>query len=190
MDSKTKSLLQNTAIEMFKQYGYDNVSVNQLCKACSVSKTTFYFHFQSKRDIIINFYYKAHKDAEEYLLGILEGETTVEQLWNLVSPYVKLSFDAGVSVTREVLKEFLFDKKAAILPDNVYLKKAMIQLLERAQKTGEIQNMSEINTLSDVMIHTFNGVTFSWVMSDGAFDLLDKAERAFSCLLMPKHKIT
>jgi len=185
MATQTKWTIQETAIELFKQYGYDNVSIMRICKACGVSKTTFYFHYQSKRDLIMNFYYKANIDSEEYLQKVLEGETTVRQLWNLFVPYMTLSVDAGVSVTREVLKEFLYDTKASILPNNVHMKKTMLQLLDRSQRTGEIQNTSELSTLYDIMVHTIGGVSFSWVMSDGAFDLLAETERAFICLLMP-----
>lgn len=186
MISKTKLELQETAIKLFSEHGYDNVSVNSICKACNVSKTTFYFHFESKKDIIMDFYYKANIDSERYINDILKSSSSVCQLWNICEPYIQRSAEAGVSITRQVFKEFLYDKGASILPDNIYLHDSMIQLLTRAQESGDIANSSDIDTLFNTMISTFNGIALSWVMSDGSFDLLEESKKAFQCLLLPQ----
>ena len=37
---------------MFKENGYENVTVLQICKAAGITKRTFYYHFSSKDEII------------------------------------------------------------------------------------------------------------------------------------------
>lgn len=44
-ESKTKELIRDTAIELFKKYGYEKVTIQQICKACQITKRTFYYHF-------------------------------------------------------------------------------------------------------------------------------------------------
>lgn len=51
---KHKSVIDN-AIEMFVEYGYNNVTVEQICNEAKIGKTTFYYHFKSKEDSIIDF---------------------------------------------------------------------------------------------------------------------------------------
>lgn len=44
--------IKKTARELFRQYGYNKTSVNELAKASNISKATFYKHFDSKEIIL------------------------------------------------------------------------------------------------------------------------------------------
>lgn len=75
-----KRLLTDTAIQLFRKKGYNNVTVDEIIKQCQTSKGSFYHHFKSKSDIInehfvaADVYYKemllhapAHYDAKQRL---------------------------------------------------------------------------------------------------------------------------
>lgn len=46
------SIIINTSCNLFMEKGYSNVSVNEICSACSITKPTLYYHFKSKEDIL------------------------------------------------------------------------------------------------------------------------------------------
>lgn len=50
---KTKEQLLNQAVIMFIANGYDNTSINDITKACNITKGAFYHHFKSKDEIFI-----------------------------------------------------------------------------------------------------------------------------------------
>lgn len=50
---ETREKLLKTSLDLFNKYGYEHVSVEQITKACNVSKGTFYTHFPSKYDVIL-----------------------------------------------------------------------------------------------------------------------------------------
>lgn len=50
---ETRERLLKTSLDLFNKYGYEHVSVEQITKACNVSKGTFYTHFPSKYDVIL-----------------------------------------------------------------------------------------------------------------------------------------
>lgn len=50
---ETREKLLKTSLDLFNKYGFEHVSVEQITKACNVSKGTFYTHFPSKYDVIL-----------------------------------------------------------------------------------------------------------------------------------------
>ena len=49
---ETKNKIYETAYQLFKKHGFDNVSVDSIVEAVGVSKGTFYVHFESKSSLI------------------------------------------------------------------------------------------------------------------------------------------
>ena len=50
----TRKRIYNTAIRLFKQYGYEQVSVSQIAKAANVGIGTFYHYYESKIELFIS----------------------------------------------------------------------------------------------------------------------------------------
>lgn len=61
----TKNKVFETAIELIKEKGYDNVTISQICENAGVAKGTFYVHYKSKEDIIKESYYS---DMSEFVM--------------------------------------------------------------------------------------------------------------------------
>ena len=50
--NSTKKEIIYTSIELFKMEGYSNVSLRQICNSWGITKGTFYYHFNSKDDLL------------------------------------------------------------------------------------------------------------------------------------------
>ena len=50
--NKTKQLFIKTADKLFFQNGYENVSVDEICKEAGKAKGLFFYYFQKKEDIV------------------------------------------------------------------------------------------------------------------------------------------
>ncbi len=56
--------LVKTAIAMFQQQGYDDVTIDDICAECGMSKGVFYYRFRSKEDLVAY----AHKNfCDDYI---------------------------------------------------------------------------------------------------------------------------
>jgi AcrR family transcriptional regulator len=51
---ETINKLQNTALELFEEHGYDNVTVDQIASAAGVSHMTFFRHFPTKESVVMS----------------------------------------------------------------------------------------------------------------------------------------
>jgi len=183
MADSMKLLILEKATQLFKDQGYTNVSIMNICKACNISKTTFYYHYQSKHDLIIHYFDKTHHDTEEILKSVITKNSTAEQIWIVCRLYFQTAMDVGVSITREIYREYLYDKSSPIIPDNVYIKDIIIALIKKGINNKEFPECWSADKLYNTIISISNGLTLQWIMQDGDFDLVEKAEKIFLHML-------
>jgi len=51
---ETIQKLQDTALDLFEEHGYDNVTVDQIASAAGVSHMTFFRHFSTKESVVVS----------------------------------------------------------------------------------------------------------------------------------------
>lgn len=51
---RTRARLQAAALELFEQHGYDSTTVAEVAKAAGVTEMTFYRHFGSKEQVVLD----------------------------------------------------------------------------------------------------------------------------------------
>ena len=52
--AETIQKLQDTALDLFEEHGYDNVTVDQIASAAGVSHMTFFRHFPTKESVVVS----------------------------------------------------------------------------------------------------------------------------------------
>jgi AcrR family transcriptional regulator len=51
MEQGTKTKIQETALDLFSQRGYNNVSIRDIGKIVGIKESTLYYHFKNKQEI-------------------------------------------------------------------------------------------------------------------------------------------
>lgn len=52
--SDTRSRIQQVAVELFTQHGYEGTSLREIAERIDVTKAALYYHFKSKEDIVVS----------------------------------------------------------------------------------------------------------------------------------------
>ena len=47
----TRSRIVNTAVNMIREHGYQNVSVTDICRELGITRSAFYYYFKKKDEI-------------------------------------------------------------------------------------------------------------------------------------------
>lgn len=183
-DTPMKIALLNCAIDLFKKNGYKKVTINQICEAAGISKTTFYYHYSSKESLISDFYSQVNLYAKENLASILSADSYVEQLWSICEMYMKPFEDVGSAIVKELLYINFGNDNLAIAPEDIYLKDVMISIIQRAKESGQVQNPASAEKIFESLTYTLDGVSFIWATKDGKFNLTEKSREAFDIHLM------
>jgi AcrR family transcriptional regulator len=168
---KTKKKLYQSAVGLIDKYGYDNVTIEDICKKAGVSVGAFYHYYNSKSDIIVEFF----KQIDDYFGDKVEPELTGSAskcIDTFFYHYAKFHVDRGVDHTSHILKvegDFFLDKTRYI-----YLK--LTELVEKAKSEGLFGKKTDTERVVDFFIIIARGLLFDWTLSHGQHDLSGKME--------------
>ena len=185
----TRKLITETAIELFKEKGYENTSVNDICKACRISKGTFYYHFPNKDEITYEFYEKMFSAFSEVLADLMSIPNAKDQLWAVY----EYAIDRTIALTPQVLYALMLsDIQKGLSFFSPYTDytlqtassrnlKLQIELVKKGQHEGTIRQGDPI-----IMVRTFVsaliGIAIAWSSNGGPFDEKEELRKAFDVI--------
>ncbi|MCR5067406.1 MAG: TetR/AcrR family transcriptional regulator [Erysipelotrichaceae bacterium] len=178
-----KERLTQTAITMWQQYGYNNVSINQICQTCGVTKGSFYHHFLNKESVILEYYNQCLKKAR---LDIDESTPYAAQIFELIristSPLMDLNSDIIMAfLTSPRIREVQNYLNDSFNDTLVY--RQMVSCCRRGQESGEIRSGFSAEDLIDTLLITMTGNFYRWVVDRKNYDLLAKDRRQLNIIL-------
>ncbi|WP_327671124.1 MULTISPECIES: TetR/AcrR family transcriptional regulator [unclassified Streptomyces] len=77
---RTRQTLSETAVRLFMERGYDNVSVAEVAAAAEVSKPTLFRYFAAKEDLVLHRFADHEDEAARVVAGRGDGEAPLGAL--------------------------------------------------------------------------------------------------------------
>ena len=179
----TKLRVIKCAFNLFKKRGYNNVTIQDICKESKITKSTFYYHFPTKDSLLDDFNLYSESFVVDNLANFINSESYVEQLWSIYKVYTIPILDAGVEINRQgIIKNLNCDRKV-FAPGENDLWDTQIILIEKAQKSGQIKNHMPAVELVTSLIYAMDGIMMVWCIKNGQLDLLEEFRRVFETML-------
>lgn len=172
----TKKKIIQVALKKFKDKGYDDVSINEICKDSDISKNTFYYYFKSKEELL----HFNLKDSiccfdSDFLIKLMKIENPYLRYCELIRPFlIKVENDGPTVLKNFMIEKFNKDLLSGKFPHDGkldFLKKARSEILLEAQNKGYIRKDETVEKLLRYSSSLMIGMMQSWVISDGSFDL-------------------
>jgi len=171
MNSQTKEQILETAYKLFREKGYNNVSISDICNAAGISATTFYYHYPTKEGLISKFFEQPPAVSIEMFERILAAETCWRQIWMLTESALEHNLAMGVEIQKQVIESNLNNNKGTFDSLNEKLMSLTIPLVTKAQQSGEIRNHNKPVDLINTGWQTLFGILTYWCITKGSFDL-------------------
>lgn len=181
--TNTKEKIRECALELFKEQGYDNVTIVQICKSAGVTKRTFYYHYESKDELLYGLTDYIGEQAEQLLDSLVSQQTNVGMLWELMSVYCIHSEKYGPKIIARLYIHILQGGTSEDFPYSTYLYKTVVRTIQNAQLAGEIHNKSTPEEIAFTLYHAFRSVMFTWAAASDRFDLEGNFRKVFDVIL-------
>ena len=175
----TRDMILEIAFRGFLEEGFEKISLNELIKRTGLTKGAFYYHFESKNELlreILQKYFHAYIEQNINMLIDFEGS---------VAEKVNFSIKSITNV-QERIKELCsqnIDPKAFLMlfyeglkrdeqlreHNQHYQKKALASitdLMEQGQASGEIRQDISAKQLANLFQACIRGSMFDWVIMD------------------------
>lgn len=179
---ETKTKIYNIAIKLLGTYGYDNVSIEQICKKSQVSKGTFYHHFTAKEDIIMALY------SEEYecLLNNIKDihlSSVLDELVEIICLQVKYAEGKGLDIVKQVYKSQIDYGNKLMSSKNVFLHELLSEIVQSGQKNNEIRKDMSSEEIINCLIRLSHGIIYDWCLNNGNYPIEDVTRKSLSYII-------
>lgn len=174
-----KDRIYEVAIQLFKEYGYDNTSVRDICKAAGVTTGSLYNLYENKVAILYRFKEKLDErshypllpeniNIEEPLITITEYIITILHMFDELGAEMTLKLDTHhASIWKQKTKGTLL----------------LEEFINKAQQHGTIsKKLDNIATTEAINTIVF-GLVYQWCDQKGQYDLIDKGHQLLPVLL-------
>lgn len=173
----TKEKIVKTAIALFKENGYEETTINKICKECGITKGTFYYHFANKDELTFAFYDMLIEESSAFMPELLLISNSKEQLWRLL----ELTIDSTLALTPPLLKALLMSdvRNGLTFFSPHFVNKAndirkrnrdiMVAIIKKGQVSGEIKQ-GDPDTMLFAFFSAITGLAFDWASNNGNFD--------------------
>lgn len=169
---KTKQHLYSCAIQLFREKGYDQVSVEEIVREAGTAKGTFYIYFESKADVLL-YMLQEYDDYYDKVESELPLDWSVEQrLREVIKCSAAFTEDVmGLDVIRALYLNQLSGSVKGELDTRRALYRVLYRLVEEGQQYGNFLCEESSVDLTNRLVNCVRGMFFEWCLRGGDFSL-------------------
>ncbi len=179
---KNAEVLIQTASDLFKEYGYNNVTVSQICKAAHIARSSFYSTFKDKDDLVIYMFTMQLTKSEPLMSAFVTRENDFERIWLLYEYYIDLAIRMGYTLCGTLMIIDL-SRNIGIYDHMLQARQWSLPLCENCQKQGIIRNTTPPEDLMPMVTCALNNMVYEWSRLKGEYPLRENARKTVECLL-------
>ena len=180
-----KELILSKSLELFRQYGYEKITISDICEECRINVGTLYHHFGSKLGILqaISNNISVESALTENDLELVKNPC--EAIMQFLFGYARRWEMLGPDLTTQIFVNF---QKIYINTHNYTLKESeAINSLERfikaSQEAGYFDPVADAQGTANMIMLIGRGVVYDWCLLNGTYDL---SKRAFEVMRLIK----
>lgn len=168
---RTRSLILETALEMFGERGYEETTMRAIAEKAGVAPAATYYHFRSKEHLIQAYYERMHEIHAESCAELLEKERTLKgrllgvmgQILEDMTPYHQF---AGV------LFKTAADPQSPLNPfssESEPARRASIELFAQVVKGSKTKIPPDLEAELPTLLWLYHmGVVLFWIHDDSS----------------------
>ena len=189
INSKLAETITAAAIKLFRENGFDEISVNDICHAAGIARSSFYRVFSNKKEIIR---YVLENSQSRSIVGIgdiVSAENDFERMWRIGDRYVSIVIEFGPKLIGALMRMEL-EGELDILSMVHSVDDWFIQFTRNCQQAGVIRNMSPPELLGPMGVDVVYKITYDWCSKNGNLPIRELSRRATEILydLAPQYR--
>lgn len=177
--------LARAGLRLFKERGFENVSVMDICDEVGITKPTFYRFVPSKEALVLYFYSDADDDLAQRMATLeLEGRY-VDAVWEGLVCVIRRSKELG----RDLYSRYLsYCLRIRTYPNQMAMnaQEMIVDAIRMAQEAGQVENMSDPAELFTALVTCCMGSGCSWTFTTAPLDPLALFDKYFKVILRVK----
>lgn len=184
---ETRKRILESALSLFREKGFDQVSIDEITSTAGVSKGSFYTYFQTKSDIIIEEFRLIDYFYEKKEAVILRNPDAASRLiaftrHQLDYIHKNMGFRTLSILYINQMSTF-YDQKILANRERA-LVRIVSKIIAEGQAAGQIRQGDPVE-FAEWMNRCMRGFFLDWAISKGAIDIRKDGMRFFSEFVLP-----
>ncbi len=183
----TRQMTYKVGLSLIAKKGFYNVTVDDICLAAGISKRTYYSHFKSKDEIVLEQLIRADQFyIDTGTKAIAKKKTAVEKLRELnFIMLTNLVRNIGVANVKVAYQTQLGAERdySRLASEERSFFKIIKEVIAEGQKKGELRMDMASDELTHSVIRSILGLIFAWCLNNGQFDLVKEGQRMADLIL-------
>ena len=172
---ETKKKLQEVALKLFKEHGFDYVTIKDIVGELGLTTTAFHHHYKSKEEILFNY------NADYYMsltknLVLNNALNSVDKCKVILSHFMTINAENSLDFMRVVIRLTTYEKMYA--PQHLeyfeYFRDVIGHHIDKAKSEKLIVDNISTDVIVEQLMTIFLGISTMWVARNGEFDLKEK----------------
>jgi AcrR family transcriptional regulator len=134
----TAMIIKKKALQMFREKGYSNITIDDICKAVEIAKSTFFYHYKNKDQLLSSFFDNEYQVTPEMFEMIATSDNSWDIFWACISQTIERSIEAGSEIISQIISGTMSGNQLSYFANDVKaggvkLSRVRSVLLEGAQ---------------------------------------------------------
>lgn len=184
----TKHLIFESALTLFKQKGFDRVSIKEIADHAGTAKGSFYTYFSTKSDIIVEEFWAIDAYYRSIEAEVLKQVTASGKLLRFTELQLTYVRDVIGCETLKVLyaNQVLKEGSDKVITDQSRFWYTFIRsIIEEGQQEGLFNRRKTADCYALYFNRAIRGLFLDWNISSASFDLVEAGLDYCSSLLLP-----
>ena len=174
---ETKNKILNTALRLFSERGFDQVTIDDIAFESGTSKGAFYVHFQSKYDVFWEKFNEIDDFYEEFIRSLPKLLSFHEKMEHLfVNQMIYLQDSLGKDLMRTIyISGLIPSTNNYFSTTSRKLYQIINNLVTDAIATGEINEQHCPLQITKLITRCMRGTLYDWQIFEEDFNLVEES---------------
>ncbi|MBQ8926485.1 MAG: TetR/AcrR family transcriptional regulator [Clostridia bacterium] len=176
--------IRKTAMELFRNRGFDNVTVKEICEASGVPRRSFYALFENKDQLILSYFdlnQELFLDVDSFTELMLLNDS-YSKLLGIVSNYLDLLEKNGRNFLSQIFRIGTQDDQNILSVLASGMKDLSSQFIKECQEDGSVLNQTDPDLLWESLTTFLIGICYLWCCGE-PFPLKETALSRFEDII-------
>jgi AcrR family transcriptional regulator len=181
----TRRKLVRAAARLWSEQGYDETTVEEICVAAGVGRTTYYLYFESKEQLLLELTHATARGVASDVQAAGEAGTLDEQLQIFIDGLVRRMESVPKSLAALTIRNAVagVPQKRRPAGDIVLFDDILTDILWQAQRRGEIRTDIDARDVGDVLGGAIMDALQRWASDRARRNLRDSLDLRMDLVL-------
>jgi len=167
-----------TAIDILNEGGFQALSIREIAKRQDMAESLLYKNYKSKDEVVVAIL-KFYSKFDTAIMNTIQKSTVTskQKIIDFISSYASYfqNYPAITSIVNSY-EVFLHEEPTKEFITNIFKKRIefVSNLIDEAQKSGELESIYTSDEFADIIIGFFRVTCLSWRINNFSYSLKDK----------------